>query len=286
MNDPTFNTGSGNMGTNSGANSGANMPDINVASASVVTPTDRVRWGPIIAGLFSALSLLALLSVLGAAVGLTAYDQGDNARNFGIGAGIWGAISMILAFFFGGWLAARSAAVRGERNGLLNGSLVWAVAIPLLIYVLAGGVARMADTAANVADAAQQNQSGQDQVDRVIRASTGNREDANQNTTNTQTQNTNQNQSQANQNQNQNQNQNRQEEARKAASRTAWGTLVSMLLGLIAAAVGGYTGSRDRNIFDRNDRRFMGGGQGGYQQPAGTHPQQQQGGSRTYGSNP
>src|SRR5205085_11529330 len=143
------------------------------------TPTDRVRCGPICAGLFAAPSLLALLSVLGMAVGLSAYDPGDNARRFGVGAGIWGAISMLLAFFFGGWLTARTAALRGTNNGLLNGALVWAVAIPLMAYVLTAGAARMADTAANTANATANvadRTGNQDQVDRVAKLSTGNRD--------------------------------------------------------------------------------------------------------------
>src|SRR3954467_8069754 len=146
-------------------------PEIDI-NTNVITPTDRVRWGPIIAGLFAALSLLALLSVLGMAVGLSAYDPGDNARRFGVGAGIWGAISMLLAFFFGGWLTARTAALQGTHNGLLNGALVWAVAIPLMAYILTTGAARVADSAASMAD----RQHYQDQVDRVAKLSTGNRD--------------------------------------------------------------------------------------------------------------
>src|SRR4051812_39198023 len=107
---------------------------LNVTTA-VGVPTDRVRWGPIIAGLFAAISTLVVLAVLGAAVAGTAYDPGDSARSFGIGAGIWGAISALLAFFISGWLAARSAAVRGHGAGLLNGAMVWVATIPLMMIV-------------------------------------------------------------------------------------------------------------------------------------------------------
>ena len=44
-------------------------------------PGDRVRWGPIIAGLFVALSALTLLGLLGAAIGLSISDTGDNTRD-------------------------------------------------------------------------------------------------------------------------------------------------------------------------------------------------------------
>ena len=213
-----------------GANSGAPRVDVDTA---VVTPTDRVRWGPIIAGLFTALSTLAVLSVLGIAVAGTAYDPGDQARNFGIGAGVWGAVSVLIAFAVGGWLAARSAAVRGANNGLLNGAMVWAVAIPLLLYVIAGSAVRTAGSAvqtgaqaaAQMSDEAitasaretGQDVAGQAQVstgDAADRAAAAVRDPANQ------------------------------EAAADATARTAWGTLVSLLLALAAAAIGGYLGAR------------------------------------------
>jgi hypothetical protein len=243
--------------SSTGGTSGS-APDLNINTA-VVTPVDRVRWPAVIAGLFGALSALFLLSILGIAVGLSAYDAGDDARRFGIGAGIWGIISMIIAFFFGGWLAARSASLRGERTGLMNGALVWAVAIPLLGWVLAGGAARMTETAASVADN-DTRQRVNDQVDRVVKASTGNPGE----TQNTSQQNSQQNMSQQNSQQNANQD---REQAAKDGSKAAWGTLVSMLLGLVAAAVGGWTGARERH---------------GYRDRG---PEQHGGGSRTYGSN-
>ena len=58
---------------------------------------DLVRWGPVIAGLFAALATLASLTVLGLAIGLSSYTAGDQASSFGIGAGIWGAISALIA---------------------------------------------------------------------------------------------------------------------------------------------------------------------------------------------
>lgn len=37
-------------------------------------PVDRVRWGPILAGTFAALTALAVLNTLGTAIGLSAWD--------------------------------------------------------------------------------------------------------------------------------------------------------------------------------------------------------------------
>ena len=47
---------------------------------------ERIRWGPIVAGLFSALSTLIVLTILGAAIGLSAWDRGDTGEGWTIGA--------------------------------------------------------------------------------------------------------------------------------------------------------------------------------------------------------
>jgi hypothetical protein len=117
---------------------------------------DLVRWGPVIAGLFAALATLATLTVLGLAIGLSAYDPGDPGSSFGIGAGIWGAISALISFFVGGWMAGRSSALRGTKSGILNGAMVWFVAIPLLLYLLGSGIGAVVRTAGNVAGSAAQ----------------------------------------------------------------------------------------------------------------------------------
>ena len=122
------------------------LPAAAQLDVDVVTPVDRVRWGPILAGLFAALATLAVLAILGLAIGASAFTPGDQGSTFGLGAGIWGAVSTLLAFGVGGWIAARTAAVRGRSSGILNGAMVWFVAIPLLIYALGAGIGAIATT--------------------------------------------------------------------------------------------------------------------------------------------
>jgi hypothetical protein len=185
------------------------------------TVRDRIRWGPILAGLVTALSTLVVLSVLGLAVGLTAYEPGDRLQDFGIGAGIWGAVSTILAFLLGGWLAAYTSVVRGRGNGLLNGAMVWAVSIPLILYLLGAGVGTMLNVGTGVATAAapviaeQATPAGADAT-----AATAQAEAQQQVTPQTVA------------------------AATDDASQAAWGTLIALLLGLIAAAAGGLLGAR------------------------------------------
>lgn len=54
-----------------------------------------------------------LLTILGFALGASVLDPANTAGEIGTWAGIWGAISAIVAFFLGGWIAARTAAVDG-----------------------------------------------------------------------------------------------------------------------------------------------------------------------------
>src|SRR5687767_1156178 len=125
-------------------------------------PTDRVRWGPILAGTFAALTALAVLSTLGTAIGLSAYDPGqDDPRNFARAGGVWGVLSLILAFAFGGWLTARAAAVRGRSNGMLNGFMVAGFGIPLMLFMLGSLASSVGQSAAQVADDAQQARTSQ-----------------------------------------------------------------------------------------------------------------------------
>ena len=204
---------------------------------SVVTPTDRVRWGSILAGLFAALSTLSVMGILGLALGATAFDPGDPARNFGIGAGIWGALSALLAFLVGGWTAARTAAVRGRNNGLWNGSMVLVVAIPLLLYLLSSGIGSLLGAAGRTASTAAQAaapaaaQAAQDPNAQATAAAAADAAGSAIQAT-------------AQAVQQAVQDPNNQAAAARAVRNGAWGTLGSLLLGLGASALGGALGAR------------------------------------------
>ncbi|HEX2971366.1 MAG TPA: hypothetical protein VHP11_03485 [Tepidisphaeraceae bacterium] len=183
---------------------------------------DRVRWSAVVAGLAAALASMVVLSVLGLAIGLTAYDVGERTRPFQIGSGIWAIISMIVSFFIGGWVASRTAVATGD-NGMLNGTMVWAAAIPLMLFLFAGGLTSVMGTAA-----------GTPTGERVIRAATqmpgaeqtpGEQQAPAPSATDVQ-------------------------QTKRTASAAAWWTLVSLLLGLGAAATGGAAGQR-REHHDR-----------------------------------
>ncbi len=214
------------------------------ASASGPISGDRVRWGSILAGLFAALTTLIVLSVLGLGIGLSSYNAGDPLGNFGIGAGIWGIITALLAFLIGGWVAASTAGARGRGNGILNGSMVWVVAIPLIVYMLGSGLGSLVNTAGSVAatgvsaiapaaaaaapaagTAAAQTPGAQATVQTAGR-DVVNAVQATASALGNQV------------------NPQNAEKVASAAGKTAWGTLAALLVGLVASLLGGLMGAR------------------------------------------
>ncbi|HEX2036189.1 MAG TPA: hypothetical protein VHS99_18565 [Chloroflexota bacterium] len=107
---------------------------------------DRVRFGPIVAGLLTALTTMLLMGLLGLALGLTAVNAGEAAARGDAGAGtgtfgaIWGALTGLVAFLLGGYVAGRTAAVFDRRWGALNGALVFMLGVPLTLWLAGQGL--------------------------------------------------------------------------------------------------------------------------------------------------
>lgn len=110
---------------------------------------DRVHWGAVWAGLVTAFTTMIILGLLGVAVGLTAAAGGTPGVGAGglggfgaaTGAAWWAAISGIVAFFLGGWVAGRLAAIYSRRWGTWNGALVFMLALPITMFLAGLGSA-------------------------------------------------------------------------------------------------------------------------------------------------
>lgn len=128
---------------------------------AVVDYHDRVRWGPILAGLVVALSIQLVLSALGAAVGLTNIsDSGaprSNADNVGAAVGIWAIISLFISLFVGGWTTTRACGPINRSTALLNGAILWATTLAMSAWLLSSGVSgAFGIAAANAGDVLNQ----------------------------------------------------------------------------------------------------------------------------------
>ena len=176
------------------------------ADANVIPVRNRVQWGPIIAGSLISLGILVVMAVLGIAIGASAFEPGTDLTDWGTGAGIYGGISALVAMFVGGWVAAKSAAVGGEYAGIMNGLLAGMTTIVTLIVLAALGV---------------------DNVLGFLGGNLGNITNYAGEVTSDASAAT-------------------QASAFDQIADGAWGTLIALLLGLGAAAVGGMLGHNDR----------------------------------------
>jgi hypothetical protein len=113
---------------------------------------DRVRWGPIWAGFFTAITTLILLSLLGIVAGLVTLDARSVAAQNNVppgtatAAAIWGGLATMLAFFLGGFAAARTAAVFDRRWGAWNGAVVFLMGMPVILLLAGFGLGGLVGT--------------------------------------------------------------------------------------------------------------------------------------------
>jgi hypothetical protein len=110
----------------------------------------RMSWGSVLAGAVVAGASMILLSLLGVAFGagglhFTQSTASDMA-GYGLGAGIWTAINLILSMGFGAYVAARLSGTHSHLDAELHGITVWAVAILFMTVLLAQAIGAILGT--------------------------------------------------------------------------------------------------------------------------------------------
>jgi hypothetical protein len=114
-----------------------------VTGQNVMTVRNRVQWGPILAGVFSAAVIFLLLTTLGIGFGASTLEPGSSGQTIGTWAAVWGIVTAIIAFFVGGWVAAKTAAVGGSFAGLMNGLIVGAATLLFVIWMSVAGLGNL-----------------------------------------------------------------------------------------------------------------------------------------------
>jgi hypothetical protein len=117
-----------------------------IVARPVLPVRNRVQWGPIVAGVLTAIVLFLLLTILGLALGASVLDPANTAGEIGTWAAVWGAITAIVSFLIGGWIATRSAVIEGTFAGLLNGLCVGIAGLLLIIWLTASGLGNLFGT--------------------------------------------------------------------------------------------------------------------------------------------
>jgi ABC-type transport system involved in multi-copper enzyme maturation permease subunit len=111
-----------------------------VETLAISDDRDRIRWGPIVAGIFVAIATQLILSALGAAIGLTIGASGSDPNAVGIGVGIWAIISLLIALFIGSWVTAAGCSPMNKKTAMLHGVIFWATTLAISAWLLASGV--------------------------------------------------------------------------------------------------------------------------------------------------
>jgi hypothetical protein len=140
---------------------------------AVIDYHDRVRWGPIFAGLVVAISVQLVLSALGAAIGLTNLsDSGaprSNAGDVGAAVGIGSIIGLFISLVIGGWVTTRASGPMNRSTALLNGAILWATTLAISAWLLSSGVSgAFGIIASNAGEAINQAQQGGVGVPRTV----------------------------------------------------------------------------------------------------------------------
>jgi len=117
----------------------------------------RVSWGGVFGGVLVALAFLLLMTALGLAVGISAAQPGEtDTGTLGAGAGIWAAVSLLVALFIGGWVSTRIGAIFDGTTGFFEGTLVWVVSVLLMLYMASSGIGMLTGGAFKVVGGAVQ----------------------------------------------------------------------------------------------------------------------------------
>lgn len=112
----------------------------------------RISWGAVFAGGVVAVTVGAMLNLLGLAVGATTVDPsmpGDTptATTIGIAGGIWLLVANLIGLGVGGYVAARLSGTSDDTDGILHGLSVWAIGFMLSAVLLGNVIAGTASTA-------------------------------------------------------------------------------------------------------------------------------------------
>ena len=119
---------------------------LRVAERARLAPpeTTTISWAGVWSGFLIGLGVLMLLSTLGLAIGISAVDlgpgQGSDAEAFGIGAGIWAGLSLLIALLLGGMIASRVSMVADRTVATTHGALVWVLTMLGILYLAGTGI--------------------------------------------------------------------------------------------------------------------------------------------------
>lgn len=113
----------------------AREPDGEYRVDNYGVPLKRISWSAVFAGVIVSIVIYLLLAILGTAVGTTTIDpmeEQNPVEGIGMGAAIWGGVSMLISIAVGGYVSGRLA----QREGALHGLLMFGVNTLIFTWLL------------------------------------------------------------------------------------------------------------------------------------------------------
>ena len=112
---------------------------------------DRLSLRGLIGGVLAALATQLLLMLLGAAIGLTAFEPSENVlKGVGIGFSVWLVISLSVSAFVGAWTTVALSHNADRRSGLLQGFVLWGALSCVGAWMIGGAVQSLMSGVAGV----------------------------------------------------------------------------------------------------------------------------------------
>jgi hypothetical protein len=115
------------MSTTSDYIDGGSARSMDASGAAIRRPLfPAIRWGAVLAGVAVGVSVQMALTLLGIATGLSTTNVTEG-ETIGMGPLLWAGLSMLIAAFVGGYVAARMSGLKRKADGILHGAVSWAV---------------------------------------------------------------------------------------------------------------------------------------------------------------
>jgi len=107
-------------------------------------PHWRVDWSAVFVGALSALAVITLLGLVGAAIGASYMNSSErlvDVKKISLAVIVFSVCTAFFAFVVAGWVAGKIAGFRYSEPSMLHGAVAWLIAVPLLGAMVSVGIA-------------------------------------------------------------------------------------------------------------------------------------------------
>jgi hypothetical protein len=120
----------------------------------------RISWGAIIAGVAVTLLIQIMLTLLGVSIGAATINPQDQApaQGLALGSGIWLLASVLISVWVGSCVAGWLCNGTRRADGLLHGVVTWSVAVLLILFVFSNAAGALIGGTRSLMESAMGNQ--------------------------------------------------------------------------------------------------------------------------------